>query len=311
MATKPRVKILWAVDALSGDLQMLKKTAKLLDLMSRKVDCEVEPVCVFTPPNPYLERRGLSNLLRQTEEEVKKRLDGMLAKAPLKSPVVVAEPHFISQPTFSVRQAVTKLSDYARECGAELIVASSHARSGLSRALMGSFVETLVHLSAVPVLVATTNTRTPTAFKNILFPSDLSDESRAVFARLLPFAKAFGSTVTIYHKLQWATDYVALFTSVPLYSQYVEEDGKARAARGEEFVSLAKVEGVKATVVVDKKGDGIADAIAKYAKKTHPSLVALTSDTGPVASVLLGSITRAIMRKVPSPVWVLKSPKNV
>lgn len=51
------------------------------------------------------------------------------------------------------RQAVRAVSEHARRCGASLVVASSHGRSGLSRLALGSVAAGFVHSSPCPVLV--------------------------------------------------------------------------------------------------------------------------------------------------------------
>lgn len=45
------------------------------------------------------------------------------------------------------------VADYARDNGAELVVISSHGRTGVSRLLLGSVAERVVRLAPCPVLV--------------------------------------------------------------------------------------------------------------------------------------------------------------
>ena len=45
------------------------------------------------------------------------------------------------------------IADYARDNGIDLIVMSSHGRSGLSRAILGSVAEATIRTSTVPILV--------------------------------------------------------------------------------------------------------------------------------------------------------------
>jgi nucleotide-binding universal stress UspA family protein len=56
----------------------------------------------------------------------------------------------------------TILTDYADEIGADLIVISSHGRTGLSRLLIGSVAERVVRLAGVPVLVLKGHGDSPT-----------------------------------------------------------------------------------------------------------------------------------------------------
>lgn len=47
----------------------------------------------------------------------------------------------------------TMIADYAKENGAELVIISSHGRTGVSRLLLGSVAERVVRLAPCPVLV--------------------------------------------------------------------------------------------------------------------------------------------------------------
>lgn len=46
-----------------------------------------------------------------------------------------------------------RITEYAKECGAELIVMPSHGRTGAARLLIGSVAETVVRHAHCPVLV--------------------------------------------------------------------------------------------------------------------------------------------------------------
>ena len=55
------------------------------------------------------------------------------------------------------------LTDHAREIGAELIVISSHGRTGLTRLFLGSVAERVVRFAPCPVLVLRDDAGTPAA----------------------------------------------------------------------------------------------------------------------------------------------------
>lgn len=71
----------------------------------------------------------------------------------------------ISDPGLSINFAArigdpgTKIVDYAKEIGADLIVMPSHGRTGLKHLLLGSVAERVVRLAECPVMVQ----RTPKA----------------------------------------------------------------------------------------------------------------------------------------------------
>src|SRR5207237_3593679 len=58
----------------------------------------------------------------------------------------------------SVRSAEA-LAEYGRQVGADVILAGSHGRSGIRRLFLGSFAETLVTHSKVPVMVVGPHSR--------------------------------------------------------------------------------------------------------------------------------------------------------
>ena len=60
---------------------------------------------------------------------------------------------------------------------ADCLVISTHARTGLERLAMGSFAETVILTSAVPVLVLNPANKVPVSVRKILVPTDLSKKS--------------------------------------------------------------------------------------------------------------------------------------
>ena len=53
----------------------------------------------------------------------------------------------------AIGDPVTKIIDYAKQVDADLIVVSSHERKEISRLLLGSVAERVVHLAPCPVLI--------------------------------------------------------------------------------------------------------------------------------------------------------------
>lgn len=99
----------------------------------------------------------------------------------------------------SPAEAIDRL---AREHQIDLVVLGTHARTGVSRALHGSVTEQLFRQLSCPVL--TVSPRLDERFAGqtavigkILFPTDLSDESRAAFPRIAALAAKYSSEVTL------------------------------------------------------------------------------------------------------------------
>jgi nucleotide-binding universal stress UspA family protein len=76
---------------------------------------------------------------------------------------------------------------FAGEVGADLIVMSSHGRSGISRWVFGSVTDRVLHGALCPLLlVRTASTRPQIAYQRILIPLDGSEMAEQV----LPYASA-------------------------------------------------------------------------------------------------------------------------
>jgi nucleotide-binding universal stress UspA family protein len=87
----------------------------------------------------------------------------------------------------------------------DLAILGTHGRTGLRHLLMGSVAEDLFRSLPCPVLTVGPNTSKPslaaTGIKHILFPTDLSDESRAVFPYLASLASEYKASLTLLHVL--------------------------------------------------------------------------------------------------------------
>ena len=82
-----------------------------------------------------------------------------------------------------------------------MIVVSSRGRHGTGRVLLGSFAESLLLHSRLPVLFLTHSQRAPRKGHDpgkVLFPTDLSDFSRKAFDLFLDQAKALGSEIMVH-----------------------------------------------------------------------------------------------------------------
>ena len=85
--------------------------------------------------------------------------------------------------------APRELADAADEQSADLVVASTHGRTGLTRAVLGSVTASLVRVSRVPVLVVPSEGWTPFAYHRVLAAVDLSPVSRPVLEQATRLAR--------------------------------------------------------------------------------------------------------------------------
>lgn len=296
-------RILWAVDALATDKALQDKTVKILRAWAKGSGAVIEPVFILSPDQLYVPPDMLSTLATDLKETAKKNLDAIAKRAKL--PGLLA-PTLLAADNFSLRNAVDHLVAYARQTGAELIVVSSSSKKGATRFLFGSFAETLILHSEIPVFLVTPKTIATSTFKHIFFPTDLSERSRDVFRTVTALAKAHRSKITLFHKIEYLNQYtLATLESTPLYQGYMKDDIIRRRHLIEAMAEDARAHGVKTDVVLDKKLDTVSESIFRAARRAKADLIAMASQTGPVVTALLGSVTRQTLRAAPCPVWVV------
>jgi nucleotide-binding universal stress UspA family protein len=83
----------------------------------------------------------------------------------------------------------------------DLVVMGTHGRTGIRRLLLGSAVEAVCRVATCPVLTVGPSLapRTATTFSRILFPTDLSDDSKRILPYLRQMAEEFESEITVLH----------------------------------------------------------------------------------------------------------------
>jgi nucleotide-binding universal stress UspA family protein len=98
-----------------------------------------------------------------------------------------------------------ELMRVVREQKIDLAILGTHGRTGLKHLVMGSVAEELFRNLPCPVLTVGPHVSRAsleaTSIKHILFPTDLSDESRAVFPYLASLASEYKASLTLLHVL--------------------------------------------------------------------------------------------------------------
>jgi len=98
-----------------------------------------------------------------------------------------------------------ELGRFVRAQKIDLAILGTHGRTGMKHLLMGSVAEELFRNLPCPVLTVGPNVAKSslqaTSIKHILFPTDLSDESRAVFPYLASLAAEYKASLTLLHIL--------------------------------------------------------------------------------------------------------------
>ena len=190
------------------------------------------------------------------------------------------------------------LERQAREIDAKLIIMTTHGRTGVSRAWLGSVADSLVRQSSFPLLVIRPledGTTFPTPrFEHFLVPLDGSSVGEKILEPTVELGKAMGSRFTLLHVV---APYVTVGARVsPLPAGRLKE----RFERAEGYLSgvaeKLKGEGFQVDVLIESNF-APARAILKTAEAENVDLIAIATHgyTG-VKRALLGSVTDKVLR---------------
>ena len=204
-------RILYATDFSEASLAALP----LVSTIANKYGSHVFVVNIWTPVIYTMvspEAAGLLQRKDERENQAKarqllntKELAGLSATAIVKSGSPAEE-----------------LSRLVHEKNIDLAILGTHGRTGLKHLLMGSVAEALFRNLPCPVLTVGPNvsmrSMEATGIKHVLFPTDLSDESRAVFPYLASLASEYKALLTLLHVLpiETATNPDAISLAEPL-----------------------------------------------------------------------------------------------
>ncbi|HUP56968.1 MAG TPA: universal stress protein, partial [Bdellovibrionota bacterium] len=277
-------KVIWAVDAFEGAANPpVRAAAQLAGRLIEAFQAKVEPVYVLNPAElnlssefsvpwvtryrPYAER-ALTELMKRLGSEFGQ----------------FETPHVLVQDSASTARAIETLSDYATACDADLIVVSTHGRSGMKRLLLGSFAETLILKSRVPVAAIGPELASPIAEKplsHILFPTDLGDDAKATFYDVVELARQTQAKITLFHAIPHPIEpivssgvYLLGGGWVPVESYFADET-RLRERRAEAWVRWAKQRGVEAEVAIEYRGVSIAQRIVEVARDRRTSCIVM------------------------------------
>jgi len=141
------------------------------------------PISAATPPLPAS--------AGEIEERLRDHLEALARKAGLRDA------------TLHLRegQASPEICDLAEELRADLMVISTHGRTGWDRALLGSTAERIVRHAPCPVLV-TRRRQKPVQLRQIAVPVDFSDCASQGLRYAVDLAQSFGAKLTLLNIVQ-------------------------------------------------------------------------------------------------------------
>jgi nucleotide-binding universal stress UspA family protein len=299
-------RILWAVDPSKKAARFYKTVPQVLRYFLRLSGVTVEPVHVLSMA-PEVSAAFTAQWRPQYSASALRGVSRLARELKLRN---LAPTQILFHETLSTRGAVDTLTNYAERSGADLIVAQTHSRKGIKRLFVGSFAETLLFRSKVPVMLINQRMRPFQGFRHILFPTDFGRHSRMHLNRVIALALAFRSRITLFHSIQHPIEPTGVWLypsgSLGPFPEYVQDQIRFATQRARAWVKTASAQGVTMDYVIDEKGLSIWNQILHVSRKQDIDLIAMEAQSGPFSSTLLGSVTRQVVRQSLCPVWVLK-----
>jgi nucleotide-binding universal stress UspA family protein len=301
--------IIWAIDAFETSKKFYRDAAKILEMMSEGKDTTVEPVYVLNTSQLDLSGESSGVWLQRFRDAAEKALNKILLD--IQSSIVLKRPHILLQMGSSNTEATELVSDYVMSVDADLVVVSTHGRSGMSRLLLGSFAETLILKSLTPVFVVGPEIRKLNSLDQAVFATDFGPHAKEVFRKVVQMAQGSGVKLTLFHSIPHPVEpifqsgvYLLGGSWVPVHAYFGLEVTR-QSRRAEVWTRWAKSQGVDADYYIHSEGGAIASALIELAKRKRAGWIAMEGQSGPIAAALLGSITRQVIRNAPCPVWVV------
>jgi nucleotide-binding universal stress UspA family protein len=161
--------------------------------VAQHFDSELEIASIFSPSVAATYEEAVVSMtpaqMRTIAEENLERFAQDLHLDGIDTQLVLTEDH-------SPSSALLELS---LEHGADLIVTGTHAKTGLSRLILGSTAEQLLRRANCPVLTVGPSARPPEegllTFKTILYATDLSPEAAKAASAAVAFAEDSAATL--------------------------------------------------------------------------------------------------------------------
>lgn len=213
-----------------------------------------------------------------------------------------------------LRESAQKLIQWTRKIKATGMIISTHGRRGLARWALGSFAETTILASdKIPVLVINPERSVPKSVNKVLVPTDLSKSSRRFILGLVPTLKALGSGLHLFYKKPDPLDPII---QQGVYSlgggwisaqSFLDDENDRNTKELKLLVQHIEESGVNCNSAVNTAPENLAESINKAVKNQGADMIAILTQSGPLAATLLGSVARDLIRSANVPVWIQRS----
>ena len=219
-----------------------------------------------------------------------------------------ADLKIIHTPIITRKKEIEELLAYAKEQNADLIALISQGKSGLEKKLLGSFAETLLLKSEIPLLFLEEEVSSREKVNKILFATDFSEASKKGFHILLNHVKLQKPEIVIFNAIPLpqfsAAGHVYAQALNVLPQRYWDEQRKWAEDKGDEFQNIALKMGLSTRIEIANQVYSIENAVHEVVRREKVKLIAMVSVSQPLQRFLIGSVSRTILRTRIKPIWI-------
>ncbi len=295
-------KLIWAVNPTKNPTDA-KALVKEMKIWAKKLDCEIQPVAVFSKLNIGFPPQLNLSWEKSFEELAKATLKNYIKKLGSTS---FLEPQAIFAVTLSNRKMAFELASYAKKSQAKIIFANTRIKKTANPIRLGGFAETLISLSEVPVLLMNPSVESNTKKKSILFPTDLSVESEQALTSIKPWVTALQANLILFNQVEFPDFYANDFGAATQINEIMKEAESARKENLQKVQKRLQADHIKSEVVVAKSHKYLGAQIIEVARKNKVELIVVTNHAGPLYQAVLGSVSRDVLVQAKCPVLILR-----
>ncbi len=174
------------------------KALEIAEKMAGLFDSRITPVHVHIPitemDEPYA--LGMSSSVYQDLDKIEKNLTDRLEEISREH----VDESLLNDPIIAFGNPAQSITDLSEEY--DLLVMTSHGRTGFSRFLLGSVAEKVLRLSSCPVLVVEEESEIGD-LERILVTTDFSENSAIAFPLTVEISRRAGSKIHLLHILSY------------------------------------------------------------------------------------------------------------
>lgn len=306
------MRIIWAIDAFEDNKELNHKLALFIETLYQRTHAEIEPVYLLRESEVILPSYEVPTWVTDHSKTAESLFKEILEDYHLP---FLQKPRVIPHASQSNAGSAQVLVDYAERTKTDLIVVGSHGRKGFQRFMLGSFAESLILQSKVPVFTLSALCKKTDSMKHLLFPTDFGEHARESFRQVLNLAKLFQAKITLFHAMPHPVEGIFERSDIPMIYNYkgkIQTLEQITAAQKEQLTYQAELleawaqkVGIHANHLIDVSFKALDKAILEIISQEKIDGIIMESHSGAISAALMGSALREILRTATCPVYVL------